>query len=142
MARKKTYRKNAAPTDADVNAALSVLRADYYSDVLSVAEDLAQQMQEGDIEDEEELRERMSDAIDSTQRVIYTMQAKIGLICSDNADAYYDAMGELPIEDGQLKWEAMMFMAMERDVEERLSASIDINDPSSWPDIDLRDFNP
>ncbi len=131
MPRKKSYRKNAAPTEADVEAALRVLRADYYSDVNSVAEGVLERM----IEEGEgaELSDIMHEAIDGTQRVIYTMQAQVGLICSDNEDACVDATGEVPVQGNAINWSAMMYYAMEQDVTEALGTTdFEAEDPETW----------
>jgi len=131
------YRKNPV-SDKDVEDALRVLRADYYSDVLDVARELAKEMKSGDVE---EFSDALSQAVDGTQRVIYTYQARIGLLCTGNEDAYVEQVGEVPVQGDTINWEAMMFAAMERDVTERLEASgVDVNDPDSWPDIDLSEF--
>jgi hypothetical protein len=135
----KSYKRNAEVSEADVEAALRVLRADYYSDVLGVAKDLAERMKDGEVD---EFSDALHEAVDGTQRVIYTYRARIGLICTDNADAYTEELGEVPVKNGTVKWEAMMFMAMERDVVERLEASdVDVNDPDSWADIDMKTFD-
>jgi len=126
-------------TDEDVKAAVSILTMDYYNDCRGVARDLAQRMKDGEIED---FSDALHEAVDGTQRIIYTFQAKCGLLVSDNADAYTEEFGEAPIENGDIKWEAMAFMAMQRDVEKELDVrSVDVNDPSSWPDIDMKEFD-
>lgn len=126
-------------TDDDVKAAVSILSMDYYNDCRSVARDLAQRMKDGEIDD---FSEALHEAVDSTQRIMYTFQAKCGLLVSDNADAYTEEFGEPPIENGDIKWEALAFMAMQKDVEKELDVrSVDVNDPSSWPDIDMSEFD-
>jgi len=126
-------------TDADVRAAISILTMDYYNDCRDVARDLAQRMKDGEVDD---FSDALHEAIDGTQRIIYTFQAKCGLLVSDNADAYTEEFGEPPIEHGDIKWEALAFAAMERDVIKELDVrSVDVNDPSSWPDIDVSSFD-
>jgi len=140
MAARKKHKRNAATvSEKDVDAALSVLRADYYSDVRGVAQDLARAMKEGEVD---EFSDALHEAVDGTQRVIYTYQARVGLICTDNQDAYVEDFGEVPLENGNIKWEAMMFVAMEKDVVEDLEAhDVDVNDPDSWPEIDLKSWD-
>lgn len=126
-------------TDADVRAAVSILTMDYYNDCRDVAKDLAQRMKDGEVED---FSDSLHEAVDGTQRIIYTFQAKCGLLVSDNADAYVEEFGEAPLENGDIKWEAMAFVAMQRDVEKELDVrGVDVNDPSSWPDIDMSEFD-
>lgn len=126
-------------TDEDVKAALSILSMDYYNDCRSVARDLAQRMKDGEIED---FSDALHEAVDGTQRITYTFQAKCGLLVSDNADAYVEEFGEVPTEHGDVKWEAMAFVAMQRDVEKELDVRhVDIGDPDSWPDIDMSEFD-
>ena len=126
-------------TDADVKAAIHILTMDYYNDCRSVAQDLAQRMKDGEIE---EFGDALHEAVDSTQRVIYTFQAKLGVILSDNGDHYLDEFGtDGVVEDGQIKWERLCFVAMEQDVLKELDIrGVDVNDPRSWPDIDMSEF--
>lgn len=127
-------------TDDDVKAAVSILSMDYYNDVRGVAKDLARSMKDGEVE---EFGDALHDAVDGTQRVIYTFQARCGLLVSDNADAYIEEFGtDGVVESGGIAWERLMFAAMEADVIEELDVrSVDVNDPSSWPDIDMSEFD-
>ena len=108
--------------------AVGILRRDYYSDVADVVSDLIARIKSGEIEDEDDLQTAIHEDIDGHQRIIYTFQAKISLLCSDNEDA-----GE---EDGCLgdkpTVEQRAFCAMRRDVEERLAAEgVDLSDPGA-----------
>jgi hypothetical protein len=95
-------------------------------------------MKDGDVDD---FSEALHEAVDGTGRIIYTFQAKCGLLVSDNADAYVEEFGEAPVEGGDIKWEAMAFAAMEQDVIKELDVrGVDVNDPSSWPEIDMSEF--
>ncbi len=126
-------------TEADVRAAVSILSMDYYNDCRDVAKELARQMKDGEVDD---FSDALHQAVDGTQRIIYTFQAKCGLLVSDNADAYVEEFGEAPVEGGNIKWEAMAFAAMEQDVIKELDVrSVDVNDPSSWADIDMSEFD-
>jgi len=126
-------------TEADVKAAESILTMDYYNDVRSVARGLAQSMKDGEVD---EFSDALHEAVDGTQRVIYTWQARCGLLVSDNADAYIEEFGEEGVvANGAIAWERLMFAAMEADVIKELDIrSVDVNDPSSWPDIDMKEF--
>ncbi len=117
--------KAAAPksdrvTDSDVDAAMRVIRADYYQDVRDIGDDLKKRIKDGDIEDTEELQERLHEDVDGSARVIYTLQNKLGLLASDNEDAYVENYGNVPIEDGSINWAVMMAAALEQDVTEYL----------------------
>lgn len=126
-------------TDEDVKAAINILTHDYNNDVRGVAQDLAQRMKDGEVD---EFSDALHEAVDGTQRVIYTFQAKLGVILSDNSDRYFEEFGEEGAcsKDG-IAWERLCFVAMEQDVVEELEArGVDVNDPSSWPDIDMSEF--
>jgi hypothetical protein len=126
-------------TEDDVKAATHILTMDYYNDCRSVAQDLAQRMKDGEVDD---FSQSLNEAIDSTQRITYTFQAKLGLILSDNGDAYVDDFGtEGIVEGGNIMWERMAFVAMERDVIKELEVrDVDVNNPRSWSDIDMSEF--
>lgn len=59
-------------------------RQGYYDDVRALAEDLRQQVADGQIADEEELIEYIDQSADGTGWVIYTGQALATLVFSDN----------------------------------------------------------
>jgi hypothetical protein len=94
-----------------VAEALAVLRRDYWDDVRGVVEELQRAVKDGAIANEEELWAYLDETTDYHQRVIYTFQARWGLLCTDNCDAYQDEMGEPPLTP-----EAAMCMAMRADV--------------------------
>jgi hypothetical protein len=122
--------------DMNVPTAMDVLRRDYVEDVDGLAKDLKRQIDEGEITDAEELSDRMHEAVDGTQRVIYTAQAQLGLVFSNNSSAYADEMGEEGlVRDGDVNWSGMMFMAMQQDVIEELERlGVDVNDPQPTED--------
>lgn len=116
-----------------VDEAVSAIRRDYYSDVLGMAKDLAERMKAGEIGDFEDA---LHEDCDGCARVIYTFQAKLGLLVSDNEDAWEE------VDSGAvLKPEQRMYFALQADIRERLEASdVDPNEPETWPDIDLGEF--
>jgi DNA replication initiation complex subunit (GINS family) len=123
------------PTET-VDEAVSAIRRDYYSDVSSMAKDLAERMKAGEIEDFEDA---LHEDCDGCARVIYTFQAKLGLLASDNEDAAEDSLGEH--EAKLLSPEQRMFFALEADIRQELNArGVDPSEPDSWPDIDLGEF--
>jgi len=129
-------------SESDVKAAINILTHDYYNDVRSVAKDLATRMKHGEI-DGDEYQDAVHAAIEGTQRIIYTFQAKCGLLVSDNADAYSEEFGEEGmVVGGNIQWERLAFVAMQQDVYKELDVrDVNVNDPDSWPDIDLSQFD-
>lgn len=132
------YRKN-APTDSEVKEAIRILTADYYSDVRDVAESVLERMIEAG--EDAEYSDILHEEVDGTQRVIYTFQAKLGVVMSDNADAFFEEFGDegACTKDG-IAWERICFVAMERDVGELLDAhGFDSQDPETWAEA-LKDM--
>ncbi len=127
-------------TDADCLAASTILAQDYFNDVRGVAKDLARQMRDGDVGD---FNDALSEAVDGTQRVIYTFQAKLAVILSPNGDAYFDEFGtEGAVSRDGINWSALAHFAMQQDVVKELDVrGVDVNDERSWPDIDLSEFD-
>lgn len=119
------------PTEKQVEAALDVLRADYYSDVLRLAEAVLEQLAEREDADASDV---IHEVIGGTPRVIYTHQAKIGLLCSDNEDAMEEELGETGDASHR------MYYALQRDIIDRLDAEgFELNDPDSWYEEDEDD---
>jgi hypothetical protein len=120
-------------TDSERDAALRVLRQDYYDDVRGCASDLYEQAKTARAEDEPHLREwlldRVHEACDGHARVIYTGLAIETLLFSDNDSAYVDEYGTDGVStDGGINWSALAFAAFERDVMEHLEAlGLDVN---------------
>lgn len=117
MARKKTAaRKSTEPprvTEEEVDEALRVLRRDYYQDVRSVGNELARQIKDKEITTREEFYDRLPQAVADTQRIIYTFQARIGLLCTEYPDEFEEEYGDKPESPEQA-----LQAAMERDVRE------------------------
>ena len=133
MARKKL-------TDDDVKKAYDVMYAEYYQDVRETAKSFAKDLKSGDVD---EFSDALHELCDSDQRVIYTFKARVGLLVSDNEDAYMEQTGEPPpVEGDTINYSAMMFYALQQDIIECLERNgVDVNDPDSWPDIDLKEFD-
>lgn len=110
-----------------------VLREDYYQDVRSLAEDLANEARERFKDGERDLREwfieRLDEAVDGHQRCIYTAQAIETVLYSDNDGAYIDDFGDDGLVDqGQLNWGKLAWAALRRDVTEELERQgLDVN---------------
>jgi hypothetical protein len=113
MAKGGRYGK--APTEEQVKAAVSVIQRDYYADVSGVADELKGLIKSKALMSREQVDEWLHETIDGQQRVIYTWQARLGMLVTDNEGAYQDDTGEPPPSV-----EAAMFMAMKKDVEEEI----------------------
>lgn len=121
-------------TDITVDQAVNAIRRDYYSDVLDLARDLAERMKAGEVDD---FGDALHEQVDGCARVIYTLQAKLGLLVSDNEDAWEDTGAG----DGTPAPETRMYYALQADISERLEAGgVDLNDSDSWAEIDLEEF--
>jgi hypothetical protein len=103
--------------------AYDILRADYWSDVRSVAEEIKAECESGEIADDEALRERIHTECDGAGRVIYTRLAIETLLISDNESAYVDDFGTEGITDGEtINWSQLAYSAYQADIQERLEA--------------------
>lgn len=105
--------KNKPPTEAEVKGALDVLRRDYYADVHALAgafrDAKAYAAKHGKAFDP---HDTLHEIVDGSQRVFYTFQARIGLLCTGNEDAYEEDFGDKPTSPEQA-----MFAALMRDVQ-------------------------
>lgn len=77
-----------------VDDAMRVLNRDYFDDVRGIAEELKRAVKDGEVTNEEEYCDRLNEVCNDHQRVIYTFQARIGMLCTDNASACEDETGE------------------------------------------------
>lgn len=115
-------------TEEDHEAALRILRAEYYRSVRSIVEERAEFVKEQEAEGKEAediaeaLNDRVSQAVDGSQWVTYTYLNFQVLLCSDHHDAYTEAMGEAPVENGDINWAKIAYMAMEEDVRDLMDA--------------------
>ena len=140
----KTFREMSRQEEREqaVNNAVSIIRQDYYEDVTGAAEGIIEeakiQYKKGKGLTGEDLRESVlegiHETIDSQRRVIYTFQAQLGLLVSDNSGAYVEEYGpEGATSEGDLNWSVLMFAAMEQDVMEKLNdMDFDVNDPEEY----------
>lgn len=103
-----------------VDQALSVIRRDYWDDVRGIAEEVTRAVKDGEV-DEDGFYDYIREQCDGSQRVIYTFQAKLGMLCTNNDDAYQDELGEPPPTV-----EAAMCMALIADVSAQLGSFDDV----------------
>src|SRR5580692_64057 len=109
--------KPARVTEEDVKAALDVLRQDYWQDIRRTGDDILKALKDGEITTIDEFNERLDQDIDSSSRVIYTIENQLTLICSDESDAYVESFGEEGlVTDGGINWPALAFSAFKADV--------------------------
>ena len=124
--------KEESMSEITVDEAVSVIRRDYYRDVLSLARDLAERMKAGEIDD---FGDALHEQVDGCARVIYTFQAKLGLLASDNEEAWQEVGADCT------EPEQRMYYALQADITERLvAAGVDLDDSDSWAEIDLGGF--
>jgi len=109
-------RTNLATKTAEISYddAWRVIERDYWDDVRGIVEDLEERIKSREVT-EDDLNDALHESCDGHQSIIYTHQARVGLCCTDNADAYEDEMGEKPPTV-----EAQMYMALQADVLHRL----------------------
>lgn len=102
--------------------AMRILRAEYFQGVRSIVGELQSAIKDGEITSEDELNDRVHQNVDGSYWVIYTHANFQVLMCSDNHDAYSEEYGEAPVEGSDIKWAALAFAAMERDVRDLMGA--------------------
>lgn len=115
--------------------AMQVLRADYFKDVEEIGEEIKNQLKAGDIPDRDRFLEAVDEATADDGRVIYTQQAMLCLVFSENADAFFEEFGEIPKAGNSVNWSAIACMAFRRDVLDWLAHNgVEANDPFTCPD--------
>jgi len=108
MARRRGSTQRESPTESEVTAATAVLYRDYYSDVTDYGDEFIKRIKEGEFSNSSDFHESMEQELDGCARVIYTWQARLGLLSSENADAYFDeGLGDLDCSEG-IKYEELM----------------------------------
>lgn len=118
-------------SNQEIDEAKRILRAAYYQDIKTTAEELKSECDKGEIADRDELETRIHEECDGSEWVIYTAKAWHLLFVSDNDEAYFETgMGrEGALTDDGLDVSALAYHAMRRDLEEALEvAGID----SDW----------
>jgi hypothetical protein len=116
----KSTPKSDVVTEEDINAAVSIIKRDYYQDVRGICDEIEEAVKDGQLTDDEEVSERIHQEVDGSARVIYTWQNHLGLLASDNSDAYMEEFGEVPTDGDSINYAALMAAAMEADVRDAL----------------------
>ena len=118
MPKRRKHRSNVEqPTESEVRDAVAVITRDYYGDVQNLGDDLIQRIKDGEIPDADSFHDALHEDVDGTQRVIYTWQARLGVLVSENWDAGLEE-GIIELSGDTIPWEQLMYAAMERDVVE------------------------
>ena len=101
--------------------AMRVLRAEYYSGVRSIAQDIIERARAGDFpRREDELNDALHQSVEGSYWVIYTHANFQVLLCSDHHDAYSEDFGQPPVSGNDIDWAALAYAAMMRDVQEQI----------------------
>lgn len=93
-----------------VNLATDIVNKDYWADVRGIGGEILRKIKDGEIKDEDDLQRQLSEDVDGSQRVIYTIQARLGMLATNSADAWEDVGMENPTIEQQ------MYAALEADV--------------------------
>lgn len=109
-------------TEKQHEEAVRVLRAEYYQAVRSIVEEAKGEIKSGNISDRDGLEEYVNQSVDGSYWVIYTHANFQVIFVSDNHDAYMEDFGEAPVEGSDIKWAALAYAAMMRDVHELMGA--------------------
>lgn len=99
----------------DCEHASHVLQVDYADDAVGIAQSIAERVAAGTIASADDLQEAIDEDCDGSARVIYTWQARCGLLASDHFDAWTE------VSDSQPDTSAAMFHALRADVVVQLS---------------------
>lgn len=120
-----------------VRLAKDILERDYSDTRDRIVAEFVQQWRDGDFHgSRDEAYESLEQSCDNANT--YTSDAQINLAMSRNDDAYLTEIGEVPVRDGSLQWNALAMYALRADVLEALQhEDIDPNeDPPSEATIE------
>jgi len=124
-------------TERQVQDAVAVITRDYYNDVADLGDQLIDDIKNGEIPGPNDFSDALHEMVDGTQRVIYTWQARLGLIASENHDAYFEeGIGDLDCSES-VPHEVLMFYALQQDIVEYMEREgCDPNDRDSYREED------
>jgi hypothetical protein len=105
---------------------MRTLRAEYYTHIRDLADDLAERARDGEIRDEEAFWDAAHESIDGSQWTFVYVRAYQVLLVSDNESAIREDLGELPEVDdlGPLAMQASYYAQM-ADLRELVYADMD-----------------
>jgi hypothetical protein len=104
-------------TETQHDDAMRVLRKEYYDGVRGLAQEVAEQVKEG-----QDLSDALHEVVDGSYWVIYTHANFQVLMCSDNHDAYSEEFGEAPVSGSDINWAALAYATLARDVSDQVGA--------------------
>lgn len=99
-----------------VQKAVNEIERAYLKVVNNIIEELMDNVKAGEIEDSDALQDRLHEEVDSA--VLYTWDARLMLIATDNPDAYEDDFGDKPEGPEQAAYASLM-----SDIQDRLDVN-------------------
>jgi hypothetical protein len=122
--------------DAISHEADRIKAQEYAATVDDVVKSILDAVKAGEVTDRDDLETRLHEEIDSHHDVIYTYAAMQVIMQSPNSGAYFEELGaEGAVEDNEIQWSKLAYMALLADVRDELfnSDEIDINeDDLGW----------
>ena len=105
----------------------------YWQDVFFYASNLVDEVIEEGL-DYDSVIDRLHESVDGSQRVIYTHQAKMCMVYTDNEDSYQDDFGvEGMVNASGINWSGLAFAAFRQDIIDHLNRNdYDLNSPEDW----------
>ncbi len=110
------------PSDEQVNAAMRVLRAEYWASIRAMATDLVRRVDSGELDSDETLSDAIHADADGCQWAIYTAANYRAMLCSD-ADPYELAADE-GYELGDNATAVLAYLVVRHDVTEQVAAEL------------------
>jgi hypothetical protein len=116
--------------EESVDEAVAVIQRDYYKEVNQYADDFIERIKEGEWDNRDDFIDSFNQEIDGAARVIYTWQAQLGLLVSENDDAGIESLGPDGFDwSSGIPWSALMYFAFEADIYEAMDRKdFDVND--------------
>lgn len=113
---------------SDFSNATAALAQEYREAVQSLADDMIGAIGDS-VTTRDEFIEHLHELVDSHSWVIYTTNAQVVALVSDNAGRAVSEFGaEFIIEDGEISWPRIAYAALEQDVIDEILPDVNIND--------------
>lgn len=107
--------------------AVDILRAIYWREVRALGDELRDEVRTGEVTRPEQLHDRLHEAVDGHEYVVYTWRAQAVLLCSPNANAYVEECGTAGLTAGAtVCWSTLAYFALRADVQEELARAGDL----------------